>query len=376
MDFFPRGQSQIIVDKLGRVEMLIGVIDSRKILFVVEDGKVKRTSTPENPWFPISHRILFGVYAQANAIVKDHAKTSEKKINPLQHVRQPQIKETEIKKPNWTRDFKSYGIIIDINGSMQISRWIKKNGNYHKIWQPVADLNTAIRMQDHIIASYLERKEKLEREPDLYSLPLGNLLKKLPIVLPYIEMRREILASARVKMEKCLLEAGERIQSLSEDRNLKTDDISQIISYLTNSWLVPYWQKAQLMVLFLNQAKARHWEKKINQCHEILKAAVGQTIQTIGQAVKISEIDPVYTLGRISQLDKTNEVLVMVKEILPDKCQLIKRQLSGCLIRLKAFLIVSKLVLSEKQISVENACGLCRVLNHLPTPSGILSFTC
>ncbi len=345
MNFFPRGQSEIVPDETGKVKSLVGDFGGKKFLLNVQNSKINRTSASHIPWFDIPEGIRQEIYAQAYAICLSHARTAQKFL--------------AVKKPNWTKDFRRYGLILDLKGGLKITRWIVTDGKKHQILMKVHDIHTAIRMQDNIITGYQENKEILEAEP-VKNWQFHVFFKKLPIVLPFIEMRKELLASARSQMLQSMSEAAEKVKVLLAKEVLTKDDISQIIFYLTNNWFSPYREKINLIIALLKQAKNRCNKTGIDP-RDFLKNVLWRLSTSIDlpNLIRLGLIDPIYTLSQVDKLGKTDQILELVKNQLPAACRL-KR---NGLYRLAAFLIMSKLVLNGQPITENNICHSCEQQN-------------
>jgi len=261
-----------------------------------------------------------------------------------------------------------HGVIIEPDGSLKISRWmINKSGERERIWQKVKDINAAIRMQDHIIEGYLAKKGDLTSEQEI-SPEFSDLLKRLSVILPCIEMRRELLVFAQKQMDlssrrtakglKLLLAAKGRGR---EKCHGLPEKLTRLSFFLKNNWPNPYREKVDQIVPLIKEAKKSAAKFQWKKAESLLAGAekilsVSAEISS-GQSllVSISEIDPIRILAEVDKYGLADEVMILAKKFLTEPPYYYEKL---GLFRLNAMLAVSQLMITGKAVSQEEIIKL------------------
>lgn len=312
----------------GRVKQIIAVCQGKKILIDVVNGQPKRRDTPEIPYFKIPDKQFRPFYNRIRGIISDGKKTAELFKS--------------VKKLDWTANLAKCGITIGTDGKVIIPRrqTNKQTGEKKRVLMPAKDINSAIRMQDHIMEYY----------DSCLPAELNRLLKKLAIIQPQLELRREVLLYAKAQMQATIDEAYARftrIAAVATDQNRPnfsglTEKVAQLAFLLKNQWACPYLHDIKLTISRLNRAKNVAARKKLDLTllHLLSAKPLLQALTRDKQqgGEKLSEIDPIKTLAEVDRRNKADEVLALAK-----------LRLGGEVFRLADMLVISREVLEKKE---------------------------
>lgn len=304
-NFMPRGQSEVKRRLNGKVERIIAVYGCKKVLIVVDNGKPRRINNEEMPYFVIPEK---NFYEQIGEIIANGEKTAKRF--------------KDVKKLDWAANLGKCNIIINPDGKVTTYRgqYNKKTGVKKRVPMPARDIGAAIRMQYHIGEYY-----------DRFYPPtiLGQLLKKLAIIQPVLELRTLQLIFARDQMQETVNQAFARLNRIGEiatDANgpkfdVLTEKIAQLIFLLKNQWACPYLPIINETIKALKKAKGAAGRQKLETAKlQIVNAKFclkQLTSEELTASKKLSEIDPIMTLGKIGWLNKTDEVLTIAKRKFP-----------------------------------------------------------
>lgn len=347
-NFMPKGLSKVEHKPDGTVEQIVAICEGRKVLIVVVNGQPKRRATEEIPYFAIPENKFHPFYRQIGGIISEGKKTAKRF--------------SAVKKLNWAANLEKCGITIGSDGKITTYRWStnKKTKVKKRVPMPAKDIGSAIRMQYHIMKYY-----------DQFSLPpqLNQLLKKLAIIQPILELRSEQLIYARDRMQETVNQAFTKLNRIGEittDINgpkfdVLTEKIAQLIFLLKNQWACPYLHIVKQATLHLGRAKRAAAKRNLQTVQsqlikaKLLLASLATDERQAGE--KISEIDPVMTFGKIYWLSKTDEVLVMAKRKFPGR-QFFK---------LSEILIISRMVIEKEALTSKPKTSA--PTNYRPVPS-------
>ena len=338
-NFLPRDRSdRIALSPDGHVKQIIAVCNGEEIIFSVKDGRFRRCQpVPNLPFFEIPKEKIPPLYRQVAAVISDY-ETSAKLAR-------------EVKRPEWTESLKKCGINILPDGRITIPRWITdKNGARKRILQTVKDINAAIRMQDHIMAGYVQKAD-MENGSEIPAEIL-DVLKKFSLIRPQIELRRQALVYAQNQMAATMKEALARLNKIlaaaesGGNHQALADKISRLSFFLRNNWTRPYLAEIEQIMPTLNKAKRAIGKLQMQTARLLLLRArhfisllVANDNQCHNGLTKLLEIDPITTLAKIHQLGKTDEVMAMAKKLLP-----------GRIFYLADLLTISRLIIAGKRI--------------------------
>ena len=275
----------------------------------------------------------------------------------------------ELKKKNWSYDLEKYGVIIQEDGCLSVSRWhTKKDRTRELIWQTLRDIESAIRQQDHIIEGYLEGKNGARNDQEV-STEFSKLFKQLHVILPHIEMRRLLLISAQEQMDTTLAQAKKGLEKFlaSEGRGREKchglpKRLKRMAFYLNNSWPQPYREIADQILPLIKDAKKTatrgQWDKTESnflKAHKILAAGEDTSVRQ-RPIIAFSEIGPIKILAEVDKYNLADEVMVMAKKFLTEPPYYYERL---GLFRLSAMLAISQLVIESREINQEAIAKLC-----------------
>lgn len=332
-NFFPKGLSDVIRLPDGRIKQIVAVCQGKKILINVVNGKPKRQDTPEIPYFKIPDDRFHVFYEQVRAIISGGKKKAEQF--------------TGIKKLDWTANLVKCGITIGSDGKVIIPRrhTNKKTGERKRVLMPARDINSAIRMQDHVMKYY---------DPSLPA-ELSRVLKRFNI--SHLELRREVLLYAKQQMQSTIDESFAKLKrimaSTADDAddngpkfNVLADKIARLAFFLKNQWTCPYLDNIKLVILHLNRAKKAAAKSELQtvqlqlwSAKQLMTSLVDMYKRQSGME-KLSAIDPIKTLAEVDRRNKADEVLTLAK-----------LRLGGEVFHLTNMLVISREVL-EKEKSV------------------------
>jgi len=350
-NFMPKGLSEVKLGPDWGVVEITAIDDNIKIPFRVIGGKLKKLSTP---CFVPNDRFR-EINKQVRATHADYEKRAELA--------------RELKKPNWAFDLQKYGVIIEPDGSLKISRWmIRKSGERERVWQKVKNINSAIRMQDHIVEERLEKKNGMENGSEIPP-EFSELLKRLSIVLPHIEMRRELLIFAQEQMDLSSRRTAKGLKLLLAAKGMDwekchglPEKLTRLSFFLKNNWPNPYREKVDQIVPLIKEAKKSaaksQWKKTeslLTDAEKILSASA-EVLSRQSLLVNISELDPIRILAEVDKYGLADQVMAIAKRVLPEPYYIKSRGL----FRLNALLAVSQLVITGESISQEEILKLCR----------------
>ncbi|MFH0955633.1 MAG: hypothetical protein V1801_00220 [Candidatus Falkowbacteria bacterium] len=347
----PKGLSKVTLGPDWSVVGIIAIDNSEEVPFAVMSGEIEK--------LPTRHIISDSHFKLINRQVRAVVATAEKRANLAR----------QLKKPNWSFNLQRYGVVIEKDGLLSISRWITKKDNTHeRIWQTLPEIKSAIRQQDHIIEGYLEEKNGMENGREIPP-EFSNLLKRLLVVQPYIEMRRELLIFAQTQMDLSIQRTIKGLELLlrakgngREKCHGLPEKLKRLAFFLNNSWPKPYRKKIDQILPLIKEAKKSaanlRWEKTkllLSNAKKILILG-NETSGRQSQLISISEIDPIKILAEIDKYNLTDEVIAIAKRVLSEPYYIKSRGL----FRLNAMLAVSELVITGKVISQEEILKLCR----------------
>lgn len=349
-NFMPKGLSVVTLGRDWNVVGIIAIDNSEKVPFAVMGGELKKLSTRHI--IPDSRFEL--INRQVRAVIAD----AEKRAKLAR----------ELKKPNWAFDLERYGVVIEKTGRIKISRWfINKSGEKERLWQKVNDINAAIRMQYYIIEDYLEKKVNFKNDDEI-SPELSTLLKKLKVIQPYIEMRRELLVYAQKQMDLSIQRTIKGLELLLRARGRDREKchgvpekLKRLAFFLNNSWTSPYREKIDQIMPLIKKAKKSAANLNWDTTELLLlnaKNVLSSAVETSGRqsiSTSFSEIDPIRILAEVDKYGLADEIMAIAKKYLPD--QYLKYR---GFFRLNSLLAVSRLVIARKIISQEEILELCR----------------
>ncbi len=209
MDYLPKGQAVVERDRNNRVIRVIAVWQGKKIPFVqIANKKVIREDHLNllKPLIPAAH--YRKIYRQVCSVFADN--------------------QTKTEDLYWlVRDLNHCGVFLNGGGRLEVTRWDKEAGQRPKlVRQKVKDLDSAIRMQGHIIDRYsISRERSLGELDQLESIDLviteanqvlqnwryaqagekERLQKRLAgVVLQLEKCRNEFKVAARVQAKKII----------------------------------------------------------------------------------------------------------------------------------------------------------------------------
>ena len=346
----------IIFDQNGRVNQIIDRAQGARVLFQITDGRPQRAFAPGIAYFEITKENYNALNRKVRAIVSYYEKRA-------QLARQ-------LKKPNWAFDLEKYGVIIMKDGCLSVSRWMTKKDNTRElIWQTLQDIKSAIRQQEHIIEKNIKKRGLLENCQEL-SPELSNLLNRLLVINPYIEMRRELLIFAQKQMDLSIHQTKKGLEKFLTAKGKGREKchglpkrLERMAFYLNNRWPKPYRETLDQILPLIKEAKksATHelWEKT-----ELLLLSAKKILilgdETFGRQsplISISEIHPIRILAEVDKYGLADEVLGLAKEYLIEPPYYYKKL---GLFRLSALLAVSQLVIEGRAVSQE---AILKLLN-------------
>jgi len=349
-NFMPKGLSVV---KLGQDWSVVGITafdGNEEIPFRVMGGNLEKLSThlvvPDNR------------FERMNRQVRKIADEYEKKAKLAR----------ELKKPNWAFDLQKYGVIIMKDGRLSISRWMTKKDNTRElIWQTLQDIKSAIRQQDHIIEKNIGKRDLLENSQEL-SPELSNLLKRLSVVNPYIEMRRELLVFAQKQMDLSIRLTIKGLELLLRARGKDREKchglpekLTRLSFFLKNNWPNPYREKVDQIVPLIKEAKKSAAKFQWKKAESLLAGAekiLSSTVETSGRQsllVSISEIDPIRILAEVEKYHLADDVMSLAKKFLTEPPYYYEKL---GLFRLNALLAISQLMITGKAVSQEEIIKL------------------
>lgn len=158
MNFIPREQHYVIKNEMGFVICVIALWGGYFFPFVIKNGRLKRANTDQKAYQAISAgKVYARLMAQVRAIF-----SRNKNVLPEKQVT------ADLDSKNFTDQTEKrrleilarYRVIIRSDGSMIKKRVVdKKEEEKDKslVDQPIPDINTFIRCQEHIIDSFLDK---------------------------------------------------------------------------------------------------------------------------------------------------------------------------------------------------------------------------
>ena len=312
-NFMPKGLSEVKLGQDWSVVRITAIDDDKEVPFAVRDGELEKL--PAHYIIPDSRFNL--ISKQVRAVVAN----AEKRAKLAR----------QLKKPNWAFDLQRHGVIIEPDGSLKISRWmINKSGERERIWQKVKDINATIRMQDHIIEKNIGKRDLLENSQEL-SPELSNLLKRLSVVNPYIEMRRELLVFAQKQMDLSIRLTIKGLELLLRARGKDREKchglpekLTRLSFFLKNNWPNPYREKVDQIVPLIKEAKKSAAKFQWKKAESLLAGAekiLSSTVETSGRQsllVSISEIDPIRILAEVEKYHLADDVMSLAKKFLTE----------------------------------------------------------
>ena len=348
-NFMPKGLSEV---KLGPDWSVVGITaidDNIKIPFRV-GGKLKKLSTP---CFVPNDR-----FREINKQVRATHADYEKKAKLAR----------ELKKPNWAFDLQRYGVVIKKDGQLSISRlYTKKDGTRERLWQTLPEIKSAIRQQDHIIEEYFKKKSGLQNGQEI-SPEFSNLLRRLSVIQPYIEMRRELLVYAQKQMDLSISQTKKGLEKFLATKGKGREKyhglpkrLERMAFFLNNSWPRPYREIIDQVLPLIKKAKksATNWQwEKTEFFLSGAKKILTSTVETSGRQsplIAISEIGPIQILAEVDKYHLADEVMILAKKFLTEPPYYYEKL---GLFRLNAMLAVSQLMITGKAVSQEEIIKL------------------
>jgi len=153
----------------------------------------------------------------------------------------------------WLGNLKNAGLTVLTEGWLEIRRWertIEKKPK--RVVLKVKGINSALRMQDHILEHY-----RIDRP---------NQKSELEMILPVIALRKELLIFEKRRLQTTVNRAATAIHGITRngvftgkpatDNQLFwiKESLFKILSNLTTVWLSPYWEQAEQAKNYLEQA--------------------------------------------------------------------------------------------------------------------------
>ena len=153
----------------------------------------------------------------------------------------------------WLGNLKNAGLTVLTEGWLEIRRWertIEKNPK--RVVLKVKGINSALRMQDHILEHY-----RIDRP---------NQKSELEMIMPVIALRKELLIFEKRRLQTTVNRAATAIHGITRNEvfigKSATDNqlfwikksLFKILSNLTTVWLSPYWEQAEQAKNYLEQA--------------------------------------------------------------------------------------------------------------------------
>jgi len=349
-NFMPKGLSEVKLGQDWSVVRITAIDDDKEVPFAVRDGELEKL--PAHYIIPDSRFNL--ISKQVRAVVAN----AEKRAKLAR----------QLKKPNWAFDLQKYGVIIEPDGSLKISRWmIRKSGERERVWQKVKNINSAIRMQDHIVEERLEKKNGMENGSEIPP-EFSELLKRLSIVLPHIEMRRELLIFAQEQMDLSSRRTAKGLKLLLAAKGMDWEKchglpkrLERMAFFLNNSWPRPYREIIDQVLPLIKKAKksATNWQwEKTEFFLSGAKKILTSTVETSGRQsplIAISEIGPIQILAEVDKYHLADEVMILAKKFLTEPPYYYEKL---GLFRLNAMLAVSQLMITGKAVSQEEIIKL------------------
>ena len=342
-NFMPKGLSEVKLGPDWSVARIIAIDDGARIPFAVMGGKLEKLSTrqvvPDNR-FELMNK-------QVRKIVGDYEKKAELA--------------RELKKPNWAFDLQKYGVIIEKDGCLSVSRWhTKKDKTRELIWQTLQDINSAIRQQDHIIEERLEKKNGLQNDQEI-SQEFSSLFKRLLVILPHIEMRRLLLIRAQEQMDWSINQAIKGLEKIlaaqgnsHEKCHGLAEKLKRLAFFLNNDWPKPYREKIDQILPRIKDAKKSaadlNWDRTkllLLNAKGILTSAM-ETFGRQGPLIGISAIDPIRIMSEVDKYNLADEVMALAKKFLTEPPYYYENL---GLFRLSAILAISQLVISGRTVN-------------------------
>ncbi|MFA6609048.1 MAG: hypothetical protein WCT07_04045 [Candidatus Paceibacterota bacterium] len=349
-NFMPSGLSEVKLNRNWSVANITAVYDNQKVPFIFIGNELRK--------LPAAH-----------VIPKEHFQRINKQVRAIYDDYEKKTKlARELKKPNWTFDLEKYGIIIEKDGCLSISRWYaKKNHSRELIWQTLPEIKSAIRQQDHIIKKYLEEKNGSQNNQEVPS-KFSNLFKQLHVILPHIEIRRLLLIRAQEEMDMAIQRTVKGLEILlSADGNSHekchglAEKLQRLAFFLNNDWPKPYREKIDQILPSIKEAKKSaanlNWDRTkllLLNAKNILSPVIKTSIRQ-SPLISISAIDPIKILAEVDKYNLAEEVMSLAKKHLPD--QYLKYR---GFFRLSALLAVAELVIIGKPVTQEEIYKLCR----------------
>lgn len=349
----------------GNVKKVITEVTGIRLIFIQYKGEVIRDNflDPCRPEVESTH--YKKMRNQARAIFTENRQISWTELLDENHVKILQTGElftTRLQKKEKDRNL--YETIKDKYGNL-----------YEKIPEKTKDIDAAIRRQDHIISGYLVKKNKIQKTDIPNGAAIEEFLKKLPIVIPFFELRKQILIFVKKQMDKAILQAAEILENFSDFKtfqlrktNLIKADVKKCLRILDNNWPAPYLEKIVTIKSLLNEAlkiltknPEFSWKLIKGSCNRLKDVLL--TIGTKNDLERLSEINPILTLSLVHKNNKTDLVLELVKKFLHQKCNL----RVGNLFKIEAFMVVSDLILSNTGITDRGQiCYYCKHKKYCP----------
>lgn len=195
MDYLPRGEAVVQRDPTNRVVKVIAVWQGYRIPFIIT----------------ANHRVLRADYSNCArpVIPANHYQKMYRQVVSVFKQSQARARAEELA---WlVQDLSQCGVTIKGSGRLEITRWDKAAGQKPKlIRQTVKDIDSAIRMQDHIISGYLigdmenqSELDKLESIELVITLANQVLLDWRQTEAGEKEKLQKQLAGVVLKLEKC-----------------------------------------------------------------------------------------------------------------------------------------------------------------------------
>ncbi len=333
-NFLPRGMSIVNPGADGRVKGIIASCMGKPVLFQIVNNKPRRRATKDIPFFSIPPVIYGQLTSQLTRVIADRQAEAEKFAS--------------IKKPDWAKDLEKFGMQILPNGRLKISKWIKnKFGTKRRIWLQVGDIDSAIRMQKHVLKSYSD-KIKIYGFEDMPE-ELWEILERLSIIQPVIEMRQELLIWAKKEMQSAFNQAEQMINDLMAKAKqdgmepiVLANQIHQLAFFLKNQWICPYRLFVDQALANLRLAYSQAKKAWLNTARYYLVQAKNNLALTkpdekTNGFTRLDQISPIKVLVQIHKANLTQAVWQKAKERFPGQEKF----------RLAEMLIIGQIVLGQ-----------------------------
>lgn len=346
--FLPNdGKKRIELNDNGTVKQFLAFYQGHDV--VVKITKSGWIEIPDNPLTPIPKNKKAQMRRQLFAV----AKRCEEKAESLEKLKNGVVK------PDWTTALEECKLAIEPDGKIKITRWQinETTGERKLILMFAQNINTAIGMQNKVDNYYDQQLVEAENNFGMRD-ELKQLLEKMAIVQPHLELRRQALNYAKQQMETALEQAQAKLNKIAIsaadiDYISFKDLVEKIIkleTFFENSWTCPYLSEVNLIKKRLNLTKSAAAQKKAQDVQlqlisaKFLLNSLITSFKHEGDMEKLGAIDPIKTLAEIYNLGKTDEVMALAKS-----------HLGGEIFHLADMLAISRMVIEREMLTPKPA---------------------